>query len=56
VKPGNTLGDVGHAIATTARKAGYGMLADHGGHGIGRTVHEDPHVPDMGDGARILTN
>jgi methionyl aminopeptidase len=48
VKPGNTLGDVGHAIATTARKAGYGMLADHGGHGIGRTMHEDPHVPNVG--------
>jgi methionyl aminopeptidase len=48
VKPGNTLGDVGHAIATTARTAGYGMLADHGGHGIGRTMHEDPHVPNVG--------
>lgn len=48
VKPGNTLGDVGHAIATTARRAGYGMLADHGGHGIGRTMHEDPHVPNVG--------
>jgi methionyl aminopeptidase len=47
-KPGNTLGDVGHAIATTARTAGYGMLADHGGHGIGRTMHEDPHVPNVG--------
>jgi methionyl aminopeptidase len=48
VKPGNTLGDVGHAISTTARKAGYGMLADHGGHGIGRTMHEAPHVPNVG--------
>lgn len=48
VKPGNTLGDVGHAISTTARNAGYGMLADHGGHGIGRTMHEAPHVPNVG--------
>lgn len=47
-RPGNTLGDVGHAIATSARQAGYGMLADHGGHGIGRTMHEDPHVPNEG--------
>jgi methionyl aminopeptidase len=47
-RPGNTLGDVGHAIATTARRAGYGMLADHGGHGIGRTMHEAPHVPNVG--------
>ena len=48
VKPGNTLGDVGHAISSAARRAGYGMLADHGGHGIGRTMHEDPHVPNEG--------
>jgi methionyl aminopeptidase len=48
VKPGNTLGDVGHAISTSARRAGYGMLADHGGHGIGRTMHEAPHVANVG--------
>jgi methionyl aminopeptidase len=48
VRPGNTLGDIGHAIASSARRAGYGMLADHGGHGIGRTMHEDPHVPNEG--------
>lgn len=48
VKPGNTLGDVGHAISSAARGAGYGLLADHGGHGIGRTMHEDPHVPNEG--------
>lgn len=48
VRPGNTLGDVGHAIAAVARAAGYGLLADHGGHGIGRTMHEDPHVPNEG--------
>jgi methionyl aminopeptidase len=48
VRPGNTLGDVGHAIGSTARGAGYGLLADHGGHGIGRTMHEDPHVPNEG--------
>jgi methionyl aminopeptidase len=48
VRPGNTLGDVGHAIETTARAAGYGLLAHHGGHGIGRTMHEAPHVPNEG--------
>ncbi|WP_026256442.1 type I methionyl aminopeptidase [Mycobacterium sp. 155] len=47
-RPGNTLGDVGHAIATVARQAGYGLLADHGGHGVGRTMHEAPHVPNEG--------
>ena len=48
VVPGNTLGDIGNAIAVVARGAGYGMLANHGGHGIGRTMHEDPHVPNEG--------
>src|SRR5882757_641697 len=48
VRSGNTLGDVGYAIEKVARGAGYGMLADHGGHGIGRTMHEDPHVPNEG--------
>jgi methionyl aminopeptidase len=47
-RPGNTLGDVGYAIEKIARSAGYGMLAHHGGHGIGRTMHEDPHVPNEG--------
>ncbi|WP_095533775.1 type I methionyl aminopeptidase [Mycobacterium aquaticum] len=47
-RPGNTLGDVGHAISAVARQAGYGLLADHGGHGIGRTMHEAPHVPNEG--------
>jgi methionyl aminopeptidase len=48
VRPGSTLGDVGHAIETAARGAGYGQLAHHGGHGIGRTMHEAPHVPNEG--------
>ena len=48
VRPGNTLGDIGSAIASAARGAGYGLLADHGGHGIGRVMHEDPHVPNEG--------
>lgn len=47
-KPGNRMGDIGHAISSVARQAGYGLLADHGGHGIGRTMHEDPHVPNEG--------
>lgn len=55
VRPGNTLGDVGHAITTTARQAGYGLLADHGGHGIGRTMHEAPHVPNVGRPGKGMT-
>lgn len=45
---GNTMGDIGHAVEIQARRAGYGLLADHGGHGIGRAMHEDPHVPNEG--------
>jgi methionyl aminopeptidase len=47
-QPGAQLGDVGHAIAAAARRAGYGLLADHGGHGVGRAMHEDPFVPNEG--------
>jgi methionyl aminopeptidase len=47
-RPGARLGDVGHAIAGIARRGGYGLLADHGGHGVGRTMHEAPFVPNVG--------
>jgi len=49
------FGDVGHAIGTSARRAGFGMLADHGGHGIGRTMHEAPHVPNEGTPGKGMT-
>ncbi|SER38503.1 methionine aminopeptidase, type I [Actinokineospora terrae] len=44
--PGNRLGDIGNAIGTTARGAGYGIPPDFGGHGIGRSMHESPSVPN----------
>ena len=47
--PGNTMGDVANAIGTIARGAGYGLLANHGGHGIGRQMHESPSVPNDGE-------
>jgi len=55
--PGNQLGDLGEAIGTPARKAGYGLLEYHGGHGVGRAMHEDPFVPNegrTGRGFRLL--
>lgn len=52
--PGNRLGDVAAAIGQVARAAGYGLLADHGGHGIGRTMHEQPFVPNEGRTGRGL--
>jgi methionyl aminopeptidase len=45
---GARLGDISHAIGTLARGAGYGVPDGFGGHGIGRQMHEDPHVPNEG--------
>jgi methionyl aminopeptidase len=53
-RPGNTLGDIGHAIGPIARNAGYGILADHGGHGVGHAMHELPHVPNEGQPGKGL--
>ncbi|WP_409494076.1 type I methionyl aminopeptidase [Amycolatopsis sp. cmx-11-12] len=46
--PGNKMGDISHAVGTVGREAGYGLLDGHGGHGIGRAMHEDPHLPNEG--------
>lgn len=54
-RPGNTLGDIGHAIGPIARSAGYGILADHGGHGVGHAMHELPHVPNEGQPGKGMT-
>ncbi|ASU81964.1 methionine aminopeptidase [Nocardiopsis gilva YIM 90087] len=51
-RPGATLGDVSAAIGHVTRDAGYGAVADHGGHGIGRTMHEAPFVSNDGRGGR----
>jgi methionyl aminopeptidase len=45
---GNQLGDLGDAIGAPARTSGYGLLEQHGGHGVGRAMHEDPFVPNEG--------
>ena len=47
-RPGSRLGDVSAAIAAVARAAGYAINTDFGGHGVGRTMHGDPHVPNDG--------
>jgi methionyl aminopeptidase len=46
--PGNRMGDVSAAIGAVARRAGYGVNTDFGGHGIGRRMHEEPSVPNDG--------
>ncbi|MCI0383746.1 type I methionyl aminopeptidase [Streptomyces sp. CNQ085] len=45
---GNRIGDISHAIGAVAEAARCGMPRDFGGHGIGRRMHEDPHVPNRG--------
>ncbi len=47
-RPGNRLGDIGHAVQSVAEAAGYGVVREYVGHGIGRNMHEDPNVPNYG--------
>ncbi|WP_263119433.1 type I methionyl aminopeptidase [Cellulomonas fimi] len=47
-RPGNRMGDISAAIGEIGRAAGFGINADFGGHGVGRTMHEEPHVPNLG--------
>ena len=53
-RPGGRLGDVSGAIGAVARAAGFGLHTDFGGHGVGRTMHESPSVPNDGRPGRGL--
>jgi methionyl aminopeptidase len=53
-RPGNRLGDIGHAIQQVAEAAGFGVVRDLVGHGIGREPHEEPQVPNYGKPGRGL--
>lgn len=48
-REGNRLGDVGHAIEQKAKAAGYGVVQDFVGHGVGQKLHEEPQVPNFGN-------
>jgi methionyl aminopeptidase len=50
--PGGRLGDISAAIGEVAAADGYTVNTDFGGHGLGRTMHEDPHVPNRGTRGR----
>lgn len=52
LRPGARLGDVSAAVGTVARAAGYAVNLQFGGHGVGRTMHGDPHVPNDGRAGR----
>ncbi len=59
VKPGNTIGDIGYAIQTAAETAGFSVVRDLVGHGVGYEVHEDPAVPGYGKpgkGIKLVEN
>jgi methionyl aminopeptidase len=46
--PGARIGDVSHAIGSVLSQAGYPINTEFGGHGVGSTMHQDPHVPNTG--------
>ncbi|ACM23191.1 MULTISPECIES: type I methionyl aminopeptidase [Thermotoga] len=48
IKPGIRLGDVSHCIQEFVESAGFNVIRDYVGHGIGRELHEDPQVPNYG--------
>ena len=50
--PGARIGDLSHAIGTVLTDAGYPVNTDFGGHGIGSTMHQDPHVSNLGRAGR----
>jgi len=45
---GNRIGDISHAVQTVAEKAGYSVVRELVGHGIGKRLHESPEVPNFG--------
>lgn len=47
-RPGRRLGDIGHAVQQRVEAAGFSVVLDYAGHGIGRAMHEDPQVPNYG--------
>jgi len=56
-KAGNHVGDIGHAVQQVAERAGYSVVREMVGHGIGSSFHEEPQVPNFGKpkrGARLV--
>jgi methionyl aminopeptidase len=53
-RPGGRLGDISAAIGAVGKAGKYGISTDLGGHGVGHTMHEDPHIPNRGKAGRGL--
>lgn len=49
---GNRLSDISHAIQTRTEAAGYSVVREFVGHGIGRSMHEDPQIPNFGEAGK----
>ena len=47
-RPGNRVGDISHAVESYVRKHGFNLVREFQGHGIGKEMHEDPGVPNIG--------
>jgi methionyl aminopeptidase len=47
-RPGNRLSDISHAVQATTEAAGYSVIRSLVGHGVGRSMHEDPQIPNYG--------
>ena len=48
IRPGGRLSDIGAAIQQVAEGAGFALVREYGGHGIGRAMHEDPFIQNFG--------
>jgi methionyl aminopeptidase len=51
-RAGNRLSDISHAIQTVAEDAGFSVIRELSGHGVGRAMHEDPQIPNYGEPGR----
>ncbi|HEX9716880.1 MAG TPA: type I methionyl aminopeptidase [Actinomycetota bacterium] len=52
VRPGGRLSDVSHAVEQVVEGAGFSVVREYVGHGIGRSLHEDPQIPNYGPPGR----
>ncbi|MEX2457656.1 MAG: type I methionyl aminopeptidase [Actinomycetota bacterium] len=52
IRAGNHLSDIGHAVQQVVEGAGFAVVREYVGHGIGRNLHEDPQIPNFGPPAR----
>jgi methionyl aminopeptidase len=52
IRPGGRLSDISHAVEQTVLGAGFEVVREYVGHGIGRSLHEEPQIPNYGDPGR----